>query len=214
MRLQPAAFNRHLESVGQRFQWRRSALCPCRAGHSGGARTDCPVCEGVGWSWGRESPAFAGVIGAKAARAYADFGRWQDGDVMLSVPASSPLWMAGENDRVRMEQGHMPFQRRLVRDGSDRLNVRVVALERCTWLSPDGETLLDADLPRVDPLTGVVSWGDGANAPDPGAQYTLRGTRRPEYFLFKDLPVTRAHSQGQALPKRMLLRVFDLFGRN
>jgi hypothetical protein len=49
------------------------------------------------------------------------------------------------------------------------------------------------------------------DAPDPGARFTLIGKKRPDYYLFNFLPVTRAHCAGQPLPKKFHLRRWDLW---
>lgn len=211
MRFSPVLFNRQLADMGQRFAWRRSALCPCREPTTGGADPSCAVCHGKGVSWGRVTVAHAGVVGAKAARAFAAWAKWEDGDVLLSVPAASPMWHAGESDRMAMLDGHMPFSIILDRDEFARIDFPVVAVERCYWKKDDA--LVDAALPQIDPATKRLTWADMDLAPPFGAQFTVSGTKRPEYFLYKDIPVSRSHFQGQALPKRLLLKRFDLFGR-
>lgn len=210
MRLSPLKLDAHLNRKAQPMIWRRASLCPCRTKHTAGADSDCPTCNGLGTFWDRGRATAAAVVGAKAARGYADFARWEDGDVMLSVPGDSALWAAGEHDRVTFTKGEIPFQIMARRDGFSRLNFAVAKLERCFWLSPGTRQVVEASLPKPD-ATGLLTWPDPDRAPDPGEQFTLMGTKRPEYFLFKDLPVSRAHFDGLRLPKRMLLRRFDLW---
>jgi hypothetical protein len=211
MRLSPQLLDQHLNLKAQPMAWRRASLCPCRDPHTGGADSDCPNCNGIGTFWAAPRAALAPTTAARAARNFADFGRWEDGDVMLSVPGDSPLWGAGENDRVTLLKGEMPFQVKLAHDSLSRLNFSVARLDRCFWLSPNTRLPIEASLPRVDAQTGVVAWTDLTDAPDPGAQFTLIGVKRPEYFLYRDLPVSRSHFDGLRLPKRMLLRRFDLW---
>lgn len=215
MRLSPGRFNNQLREMGQRLLWRRASLCPCRDPHSGGAKPDCPVCDGLhnGTFWGPAVPAWAGVVGAKARREFADFGRWEDGDVLLSIPADSPLWGAGENDRVLFADGHEPFQATLKRTAATLAPMGAHKVERCFWLGPNGAALLECAVPRVDPATRALSWPAGAPQPDPGSQFTLVGAKRPEFFFYRELPVSRAHFRGLPLPKRAVLKRFDLFGK-
>lgn len=212
MRFAPALFDQHLTLKRQMLAWRRASLCPCREPHSGAADPNCPTCEGRGVFWGVPRTTFAAAPGAAARRQFADFGRWEDGDIVLSVPATSALWDAGENDRVTLLQGHEQFQVRLVRTGTERLNFDAERIDRCFWLRPGDGAVIEASLPRLDAETRFLSWPDADHAPDPGAQFTLAGRRRPEFFIYRDLPMTRAHFDGQPLPKRMLLKKFDLFG--
>lgn len=213
MQLSVNRFNAQLGEMGQRMLWRRSNLCTCRDPHSGSANPECPVCDGKGVFWDAGVGAWAGVVGAKAMRAYADFGKWEDGDVLISIPSDSPLWMAGESDRVTFINGHEPFQVNLKRGATTLAPFTVDRVQRCFWLGPNGSALIDCELPRVDPVTRELSWADQSRAPDPGAQFTLRGLRKPEYFLWKEIPITRAHFNGMALPKRVMLKKFSLFGQ-
>lgn len=213
MRLSPATFNRQLQEMGQRMLWRRAQLCPCREPHSGGANPECTICLGKGVSWGNGIPAHAGVVGAKAMRAFADFARWEDGDVVISIPENTPLWHAGENDRIMFMDGHQPFQIRMVRNEGVTVPFAVERIERCFWLGPNDATVIDCSLPRVDPVTLELAWANQSTAPDPGAQFTLMGRKKPEYFLYRDIPISRAHFMGLPLPKRAVLKKFDLFGR-
>jgi WD40 repeat protein len=57
---------------------------------------------------------------------------------------------------------------------------------------------------------GAITW---AVAPPIGAQFSMIGRAHPEFFLFKDLPQDRAHHGGATLPRRVVLRRWDLFGR-
>lgn len=212
MRLSPSVFNNQLAEMGQKMRWRRAALCPCRDAYSGGANPDCPVCTGIGTFWGAAIPAWAGVVGAKARRAFSDFGRWEDGDVLISVPSNSPLWSMAENDRVALSDSSEPFETRLIRSPNLTLHFDVETIDRCFWLGPQGTAVIECDLPYVA-KTGVLTWHIGANAPDQGAQFTLRGRKRPDYFLWKEIPVARGHFMGLPLPRKAVLRQFSLWNK-
>ena len=211
MRLSPQRFNQQLADQGQRMLWQRARVCPCRESHSGGAKEDCPICDGRGTFWDKGIPTRAGVVGAKILREFAAFGAWEDGDVMVSIPSNTPMWNAGENDRVVFADGHQPFQVVMRHNSTAKLRFPLLRIERCFWLGPNGSTVLECTAPRVDPDTGALSWLDLTQAPDPGAQFTIAGQRRPEYFLWRYIPVSRAHYNGLDFPKRATLKPFDLF---
>ena len=210
LRLSPAIFNRQLQFMGQSVLWRRAALCPCRDVYSGGSRQDCPVCTGRGWSWGRGIPSKTGVVGAKAGRKQADFGQWEDGDVALSVPGDTPMWHAGEKDRVQFMDGEMPFQVALRHDGGARIDFVPLRFERCFWLRGNEAAFRDADLPKWDAGTGALSWPAGRTPPDAGEQFTLTGVKRPDFMLVSHLPISRAHFNGLPLPRLFQCRRTDL----
>lgn len=214
MSLSVAVFNRQLNQMGQTMLWRSSMLCPCRSELTGGADVDCPTCNGLGVFWNPAVQAVAGVVGAKARRQFDSYAAWEDGDVLLSVPSNSPLWHAREKDRVSLIQGDEPFQIVLEHTGTERLQWPIRAIERCFWLRAGDRSVVKGTLPRVHPRTLVVSWTNPADAPEPGTQYTLQGTMFPEYFVWRDIPISRAHFQGGDYPKRLLLKRFSLFRAN
>lgn len=213
MRLSPARFNQQLDEQGQRMLWRRARVCPCRdmSSGSGAAKPGCPICEGLGTFWDKGIMAQAGVVGAKTLRQFSDFGKWEDGDVMISIPSNTPMWRAGENDRITFMDGHRPFQVALENDGMAKLRFRAQRIERCFWLGPNGTAIIECEVPRIDPATNFLSWASQANAPDPGAQFTVAGLRYPDYFLWREVPMSRAHYNGLDFPKRVTLKLFDLF---
>lgn len=59
---------------------------------------------------------------------------------------------------------------------------------------------------------GELVWRDGGG-PRAGQGYVVQGRRHPEYTLLQDLPQDRAHSGGLPLPRRCVLRLFDMTGR-
>lgn len=213
IRLSPGLFNRQLGVMGQSMVWRKAMLCPCRDKHSGGAREDCPVCSGRGVSWGRGVPSKAGVVGAKAAKKQAEFGQWEDGDVALSVGSDTPMWLAGEKDRFRFLDGEMPFSVVLRHNGAARIDFVPVRFERCFWLRGDEDAYREASLPRWDAATGSLSWPAGSVPPDAGDHFTLTGWKRPEYFLFGTVPVSRQHFNGLPLPRLFHCKKIDLIDR-
>ncbi|CAH2606332.1 conserved protein of unknown function (plasmid) [Rhodovastum atsumiense] len=214
MRLSPARFDRMLRDLGQRVSWRRAAPCPCRDPNTGQGRYGCLRCRGLGTIWGDPIPAWTGLSGMKLAREYAAFGRWESGDVVLTIPGASPLFAAGEHDRILMMDSSEPFQLVLTHDGTDApACVRdglVVQIDRCFWLGA-GDAIVEGDAPVAAP-DGTLSWAAGANAPEPGQQFSIVGRRRPEYFLLIELPQDRAHHGGLPLPRRVAARRFQLFG--
>jgi len=213
MPLSPALFNRQLRQMGQSVTWRRAALCPCRDTYSGQAAMGCPSCDGVGVTWEAPVPAWTGVVSQRVARAWGGFSAWESGDEALSIPSASPLYRLGENDRVLMQDSSEPFQTVMVRDGTERLRWPVVELDRCFWLRPGDQAQVEGDLPDVAE-DGRLSWPNLMRAPDPGVQFSLRGRRLLEFFIFQELPQDRAHIGGLALPRRVVARRFDLFGRS
>jgi hypothetical protein len=223
MMLSPAAFNAHLNKMGQRFDWRRAYFCPCRNPHSGSADPDCLNCGGKGYAWGAAVSGMSGIAGQKIQREWAQFGLWESGDVVLSIPSDSPLYAMGEFDRVTMTDSSQPFSVQ-IGSPSEPLRWPVVSIDRVYWLD-DGEPV-DAPLPSVAPDGVTLQWlppePEDDEEPDPevetgeppaGVTLSVTGRRRPEYFCWGEYPSDRAHHSGQPLPRRVVLRMFDLYGR-
>lgn len=211
MRLSPARFDRMLREMGQAVSWRRSAPCPCRDPKSGQGKYGCKRCRSLGTLWSDALPAWTGLSGLRVAREYAAFGRWESGDAILTIPGASPMFAAGEHDRILMTDSTEPFQLVLKRDAAPRVkDGRVSQIDRCFWLNA-AEELVEGDIPSAGE-DGLLTWGATANAPDPGKQFTLVGRRHPEYFILGDLPQDRAHFGGLPLPRRVQARRFQLFG--
>ena len=216
MRFSPARFDALLApqgGLGQAVIWRRASLCPCRDPLSGQPEPGCPQCAGRGQFWGRGIAAHTGVSSQRQLRAWLDSGEIEVGDQVLTVPGASPLYAVGELDLIIMAQSSEPYAVVLTRDGSEAVDPGAYGLDQCFWLRPGDRAVVQGDVPRLDPATGALIWDNPARAPDPGLQFSLRGRRRPTYFVFRDLPQDRAHCGGLGLPRRIVARKFDLMGR-
>jgi hypothetical protein len=205
MELNPESFNAHLAHMGQTAQWRRAHACPCVNPKSGAASPTCPTCRGKGHFWEPPVASVVGFAGQKTQMAWAQYGRWEDGDVVLSIPSDSPAYAVGRFDRVTMAQGSTPFTA-VVMPG-ERLKFPVLSIDRALRLV-NGQPE-DVACPSVD-AEGELAWPDGQ---PPGGALSLSGRRSPEYFCWGEYPQDRAFHHGAALPRRVVMRKFDLFGR-
>lgn len=209
MQLNPAEFNAHLNDLGQLFGWRPSFVCPCTLEHSGAADTECPQCLGRGHLWTAEQQGMSGIAGQKIQRQWAEFGLYQDGDVVLTVPSDSPLYAMGEYDRATMLHSSEPFSFGLTRGQNDQLWFAAVSVSRVFWLD-DNRQIVEGGIPTIA-ADGTLTWEAGE--PPAFKLYSITGRRRPEYFCYRDFPQDRAHHSGRELPRKVVLRKFDLLGR-
>lgn len=211
MRLNPAAFNAHLNNIGQLCAWRKAFHCPCVNPHSGAAKPTCPQCGGKGRLWDQAKNGIAGIAGQKVQQAWAQFGMWQDGDAVVSIPESSPLYEMGQFDRVTMLNATEEFSLVLTRGGPvEKLFFPVLSIIRVFWLDANSN-VVTGGIPAVA-ADGSLSWSSAA--PPAGAQYSISGKRYSEYFCWGQFPNVRGEHQGARLPKRVVLRSFDLYGRD
>lgn len=207
VRLSSGSFNAFLNGVGQKMGWRRAFACPCINLASGAALPGCPVCDGKGRAWAAQVEGMAGVAGMKVQRDWAQFGLYEDGDTVVTIGSDSPLYEIGQFDRVAMLNSSQAFSANYLR-GEDALLFVPLQIDRVFWI--EGESVVEGSIPAIN-LDGTLAWGAGA--PPLGVVYSMSGRRRPEYFCFNELSQDRAHHGGSPLPRRVVLRKFDLLGR-
>ncbi len=209
MQLDPSAFNLFLNDIGQDFAWRKAFVCPCVSVATNAPQLDCPHCSGKGFLWDAAVNGVAGVPSQRVQREFARMGQWETGDMMLTVPSDSPLYDMGERDRVLMLDGDDPFSINLRRGFNDKPPWPIKQIERVFWIA--GSAIVQGSIPVQQP-DGMLLFGP-TGAPPAGAFYSVSGTKRSEYFVFRDFPSDRGHHHGKALPLKVQLRRFDLFGR-
>jgi hypothetical protein len=213
MQLNPAAFNRFLRNIGQQATWRRAYSCACLNPASNAPDARCLHCRGKGTIWpGEPVPTVVGMSSQKTQAKWAAMGRYSDGDVVLTVPGDSPMWDIGQFDRVVMLNATERFSQGLVRGSpAERLNGRILEIERVFWISKQSGNIIDAVLPTISG-TGAITFPDGM-VPPAGQSYSITGERRPEYYCYENMPSNRNEHSGARLPKNVVLRKFDLWGR-
>lgn len=211
--LDPAKFNALLSAsrpgLGQNCQWSKSFACPCRSSTSGAAEQGCPICHGKGVAWDAALPAWCGLSGMKIAREWAMFGEFEQGDTVVTIPSDSPLYAMGETDKVAFTDSSEPFSS-IVMGGVDHLTFTVTVLDRVVWRDPATKALVIGTIPTQAPDGSLTFAGGG---PPAGVQYSVSGRKIPVYYMFKDMVQDRHHSAGLPLPRRVVLRRYDLFGR-
>ena len=99
----------------------------------------------------------------------------------------------------------------LVHGLADRTLHTVATVDRVFWLNADGTEVVEGGIP-VAADDGTLTWPNGGE-PSPGATYSMSGTNQAEYFCYMDLPRNRNAFHGLKLPRTVLLRNFDLYGR-
>lgn len=212
MQLNPAAFDSFLFGIGQKLEWRRSYACACVNPTSGSPDAKHQLCMGKGRLWDDALPTVAGVASQKVMAEWMQSGMYESGDMILSVPQNSSMYAAGQFDRIVMKNGTDVFSMPLTRGSpGERLLFQVESVQRCFWLHPTTREVIEGGLPVIS-STGVPSWPDGGAPPD-GYVYSLTGNKFTEYFIFQQLMSDRGEHQGARLPKRVVARVWDLFGR-
>lgn len=211
MRFSVDRMNALLGRASQTVAWRRASLCPCRDKYSGAATPGCPLCHGKGVLWSLPDAAWTALAGQRATREWAAFGEWKSGDVVLSIPSDSPLYNIGQFDRVRFSDSSQPFSAVLDHTGQEALSFEVQCIDRVFWLAGEPVQVVEGNIPFQDPESLALTWDAGE--PPSGTQYTISGRALPEYFFWNEFPTDRAHFHGLDLPRRVVLRLFDLFGK-
>lgn len=211
MRFNPTAFNRHLANMGQQVNWRASFGCSCFTPNSGAPDTKCKLCSGKGRIWDAPRGTVVGICKQDTQAEWADSGLWEAGDLVVTIPADSPMWDSGQFDRVTAlnaaDRFSLPLQRGAV---TEKMLFVPKSIERVFWRHPQTGLLVEGGIPKVAD-NGTLTWTAGE--PPPGMTYSVTGWKYSEYFVFGDFPANRNMHSGMRLPKRVVLRRWDLFGR-
>ncbi len=212
MRFNPVAFNRHLANMGQKIRWRQAFACSCVNPNSGAPDPKCKLCGKKGRLWGEPQDTVCGSQKQETQAQWANSGMWEAGDLVVSIPENSPMWDSGQFDRVTMLNATDRFSQPLVRGSvTDDLSLFAVQrIERVFWKHPQTQALVEGGIPKVD-ADGKLTWTE--REPPPGMAYSVTGWKYSEYFVFGDFPSNRNIHSGMRLPKRVVLRRWDLFGR-
>lgn len=213
MQFNSAAFDSFLGGIGQRITWRRAYACACVNPDSGAPDHKHQLCMGKGRIWDPAIETVVGVASQQVTAQWAKLGQYETGDAVLSVPQNSPAWNAGQYDRIMMLNSTDPFSLALRRGApSERIMFKVATVERCFWLDPTTRLIVEGPLPVVD-ANGNPSWPGGLGEPPAGTSYSLTGSKFDEYFIYGPYPGDRNQHSGMRLPKRVVARKWDLFGR-
>jgi hypothetical protein len=211
MQLSPSKFNSFLAGIGQQYTWRKSYACPCTDPHSGAPKPSCPICFGKGRQWLAGVNGVAGMTGMSTQRAWAQFGLYESGDVVVSIGSDSPMYTMGQYDRVTALNATNQFSVVLTHGAQvEALVMTVNSIDRVFWLTTDGTAVVEGGIPVVN-SDGTLTWAGGA--PPANTKYTVSGSKFLDYFCFGDFPSNRNEHSGAPLPKRVVLRDFDLFRR-
>lgn len=210
MQLNPGAFNAHLQNMGQKYEWRQSFACPCVNPTSGAARPGCLQCGAAGRLWLPPVAGVAGMAGSKVQHSWAQHGLYESGDIVVTIGSDQPLYAIRPFDRLVAKNNVDPFSIPLVRGAGDRLFGPVLSITRVFWLDDD-QAIVEGGIPTVS-STGALTWPNGG-APPAGKSYSITGTRYAEFFCFNELPSNRQMHSGALLPRKVVLRRFDLYSR-
>lgn len=200
--------NAMVNKMGQNIAWRRAHDCPCRNPNSGAADYACTVCNGKGTYWDDPIEGIAAIAGQKVQQVWAKVDEYETGDQVMTLPSDSPLYAIGQFDRLLMLQSSMPFSAVSTHTGAETLPFVAHVIDHIAW--KDNNQIVSGGIPAIN-ADGTLTWATGE--PPAGVQYAITGRKRPEYFIYKEYPQDRAHFGGQDLPRRVVARRMDLFGR-
>lgn len=211
MQLNPAAFDAHLGNFAEPFTFRKYYACPCVNQATGSADPKCGACFGKGMLWMDPIDAHAAVASSSVQLAWSKMGNYEKGDLVLSIPESSELYRIAQFDRVTAltstDQRSVVLKRGAP---SERLHGTVTSVTRVFWLDANSKPV-DGSLPLVAE-DNTLSWPNGG-APPSGKQYSINYVRCVDYYAFGEFSSDRNKHGGLRLPRRMVLRRFDLLGR-
>lgn len=210
MELLASDFNELLAGIGQRCEWRRSFACPCGSNASGSGAADktCPHCTGFGHLWEDPIESVVGKTGSDVRKKWAQFGQYDDGDTVVTIGSDQAAYGIAAFDRVLMLDQTEPFSMKLVPGVNTRITFPILSVEKVLVIGADG-SLKSLGLPDVNQL-GQLVWPTGK----PLTAYSITGRRPVEFYAWTNQPFDRPHELGEPLPRRIVLRRFDLYGRS
>lgn len=214
MQFSRTAFNAHIANMGQDVWWMRSWACPCMNPTNGSPKPGCPLCVGRGRLWDAPVSMVMGIASQQTQVRWAKMGQWEHGDMVVVIPEDCDAWdYGGQYDRFITQQGLDGFSEVLTRGSpAEKLRVPVNSVMRCFWIDPaNPKGIVEGGIPDID-ASGRPTWNNGGEPPF-GVQYSLTGDRFSEYFMLDSYPDDRNEHRGMRLPKRIVLRKWDLFGR-
>lgn len=212
MKLSRVHFNRHVTKMGQQVLWRSANACSCVNPTSGAPDVKCKLCNKKGRIWNKPLQTVCGSQKQQTQAEWANSGMWEAGDLVVTVPENSPMWDGGQYDRVTLLNATDRFSQPLTRgSGTDNLSLFTVdRIERMFWKHPQTQALVEGGIPAVD-ADGNLTWTD--REPPMGVTYSITGFKHSEYFIWGDFPANRNIHSGVRLPKRVVLRRWELLGR-
>jgi hypothetical protein len=217
MPFSPGAFNQFLGQygqIGQKYAWYQSSACPCADPNSGQADPACPLCLGKGKIYpATPVQGVAALAGQNSQKAWATFGQYEMGDLVLTIPQAATIYGMGQWDRVTALNTQQVFSQVLTAGSPlEKLWTSVLSLTQVFWRTPDGTGIIYGDLPALNP-DGSINWGVSGAAPTEGTQYTITGIKMLDYYCWGMYPTNRNFQQGLQLPRKVILRDWDLFSR-
>jgi len=207
VRLVGAEFDALLNDVGQEFLWRKATACPCLNPHSGQPKSTCTHCGSKGRIWASPIQGKSGVISRSQQKKMAGFGVYDEGDIMLSIPSDSPIYAIGMYDRIQALHRTEPFSVVLLSGINDVIKFTPTQIDSVTWIDAN-DAVISGTVPAI--VNGALVWS--GVVPPAKVSYALSGRRALDYYCYQDLPLDRPHQFGEKLPRRVVLRRFDLFG--
>lgn len=213
MRFNRQKFNRFLTNIGQEVIWKHSHSCACVNPETGSANPKHALCNGKGRIWAPGVKTTIGISKQDTDENLAAMGHYDTGDLSVTIPENSPAWDGcGQFDRVMMLNSTDVFSLPLKRGApTERLIFSVSKVTRVFWLNSGGQ-LVEGGIPVVN-QDGTLTWVGGIGEPPPGASYSITGEKFTEYYVYGHFPSDRNEHKGMRLPKRCVLRKFDLFNR-
>ncbi len=202
-------FNALLNEVGQEFWWRKAVACPCVDPYSGQPKQDCIYCSGKAHIWGDPACSKAGIISQSQVKKLVPFGLMDTGDIMVSIPSDSPMYDIGSFDRAQMRNRTEPFTMAIVQGVNSTLRFTPTSIDSVHWIDTVTGDFITGTIPEIS--GNLLVWS--GTTPPEGQQFTLTGRRYPEYYCYQEQPLDRPHQFGEPLPRRVVLKRFDVAGR-
>lgn len=190
--------------------WCKSTQCPCMDVTTLSADPQCPYCHGIGFTWETGIKTIVGLAGEKAQMKWLNSGLYEEGDLVCTIPEISVMWDDfGPYDRLIALNATHSFSRVFIKGHpTERLNVPVESIKSVYWRNAAGD-VVNGVIPKVS-SNGEITFPDEGKVPPYQTKYVMKGLTYSDYFIFRDIGANRNEHSGMRLPKKLVLRRFNL----
>lgn len=233
--IDPMELSDLIETHGVGCELRRAVWCPCSRVETRQARTGCPFCKGLRFTYPKKmrDDIVALVQSRNPKRALVPAGELVTGIAVVTFPIGivpglgdmllpagefhvvhEVLWRAYnpiDNQAIRARERTPDVAAPKIDPGPEALLYpKVECIEHLHWIDRQANKLCEASAADYELKGNVIEWRDG-RGPKPGEGYSVRYRAQAAYILNPGEPVTRSES-GQGMPYRVEAQRLDRWG--
>jgi hypothetical protein len=137
------------------------------------------------------------------------FGRYETGDVVVSIGSDSPVYTIREFDKLVFVNSVEQFSSVMTKTANSvepAPYYDILSISSLFYLNISS-AIVNVSGVTFNNSNKTLDFSD--NSIPVGTQYSITGTRCPSYYMYMDFPQVRYHHHGSLLPKRVVLRKWN-----